>query len=75
MLCFWLCVLDEMRCTEGGVAIADAGRRNAVQFYAPKLVLCSLIWALLIASFAYVVTQRRGDPTYEGLNDSVLRDG
>lgn len=75
MLMFWLCVLDEMRSTEaGGVGSMDSGRRRAVMFYTPKLVLVGLIFSMLMATYAYVRSERLGDPTYEGLDDWVLLD-
>ncbi len=87
VLIFWLCVLDEMRVTdESGVGAIDSGRRTPLKFYGPKSVLGQfrshfqltilviLIWTILMASYAYVRTQRTGDPTYEGLDDWVLRD-
>jgi hypothetical protein len=75
VLIFWLCVLDEMRSTDsGGVGSGDSGRRRPVVFYTPKLVLVSLIWTMLMTTYAYVRMERLGDPTYEGLNDWVLLD-
>jgi hypothetical protein len=75
ILIFWLCVLDEMRATdESGVGSLDSGRRTPIKFYTPKLILVILIWSILMSSYAYVRTQRTGDPTYEGLDDWVLRD-
>lgn len=75
ILIFWLCVLDEMRSTDAsGVGSLDSGRRTPIKFYTPKLILVILIWSILMASYAYVRTQRTGDPTYEGLDDWVLRD-
>jgi len=75
VLVFWLCVLDEMRSTDAaGVGGRDSGRRSPVTFYTPKLVLVTLIWTILMSTYAYVRTERRGDPTYEGTDDWVLRD-
>ncbi|CAE7463377.1 TMEM181, partial [Symbiodinium microadriaticum] len=75
VLLFWLCVLDEMRTTDsGGVGSMDTGRRRPFAFYTPKLTLVTLIWTLLMTTYAYVRLERLGDPTYEGLDDWVLLD-
>jgi hypothetical protein len=89
LLVFWLSMLDEMRVAAGaGAAFTSAssalssvfsaerggGRNDAACFYAPKLALVCSIWSILISTFIYIRTERKGDPTYEGLDDWVLRN-
>lgn len=84
LLIFWLSVLDEMRTS---ALMADTtssssllpysfGRdeRNMLWFYGPKLMLVCSIWGILISTFVYIRMDRKGDPTYEGLDDWVLRN-
>lgn len=52
----------------------DSGRRRPFTFYTPKLVLVTLVWTLLMTTYAYIRMERLGDPTYEGLDDWVLLD-
>jgi hypothetical protein len=73
LLLFWLCTLDEMRNTESVVVSIETGKRQSIQFYLPKAILLGIIWGMLVATFSYVRTQRDGDPTYEGLDDNILR--
>jgi hypothetical protein len=73
LLLFWLCILDEMRISSGGIISHDSSRGRPMHFYMPKIVLVMSLWTLLITTFAYVRTSREGNPTYEGLDDSLLR--
>lgn len=85
LLLFWLSVLDEMRVSAvtpqslpsilSHVSSWKGDTRRQWQlFYVPKLALVSIIWAILISTFVYIRTERKGDPTYEGLDDWVLRN-
>lgn len=87
LLLFWLSVLDEMRVASSSSLLSQSssafssisssergGGRNVYLFYGPKLALVCCIWSILISTFIYIRTERKGDPTYEGLDDWVLRN-
>jgi len=83
LLIFWLSVLDEMRkaalmseTSPSSSMLYSFGRdeQSVLWFYGPKLILVCSIWGILISTFVYIRMDRKGDPTYEGLDDWVLRN-
>lgn len=64
LLCFWLCVVDEARSPDQQVP-ADT------LYVAPKVALCTLIWAFSVTAYTYVRRHKAMDPTYNSHSDLV----
>lgn len=76
LLTFWLSLLDEVRLSppSSSVRAATERRKRIYWLYGPKLVIVGCIWSILVSTFVFIRLERKGDPTYEGLDDWVLRD-